>query len=113
MPPSGRTRPSSSLIFAAVRRPALDEVRRVFEAVEEELVVRAEQIDQEPIQRRRAASFSSPHAAAGVEHDPEADRHALGAEVRDLNRLVVLVDEEVTLAADRTRSGLNGRSPWP
>ena len=30
--------------------------------------------------------------------DAEADRRALGAEVRDLDGLVVLVDEEVLLA---------------
>ena len=71
----------------------------VFESEEEELVVRAEQIGQEPIQcGTRGLDFRSPHAAAGVEHDPEADRHALGAEMGNLNRLVVFVDEEVTLA---------------
>ena len=37
------------------------------------------------------------HAAAGVEHEPKADRHALRAEVRDLLRHVVFVDDEVVL----------------
>ena len=73
-------------------------MRRVVEAVEEHLVVGSQQIEQEAIERRaRRRDLRPRHAAARVEHDAEADRHPLGAEVRDLDRLIVLEYAEVAL----------------
>ena len=69
------------------------------ESIEKELVVRSQQVGQESIERgARRFDLASAHAAAGVEHDPEADRHALGAEVGDLDRLIVFVNQEIALA---------------
>ena len=50
----------------------------VVEPVEEHLVVVAEQLEEEPLQRLPGGDhLLAFHAAAGVEHDAEADRHAL------------------------------------
>ena len=48
--------------------------------------------------RARGRHLVGRHAAAGVEQDAEADRHALVAEVRDFLPLAVLEDGEVVLA---------------
>src|SRR5262249_39393800 len=51
------------------------------------------------------------HAAAGIDGNPEAHRHAVAAEVRNLHRLVVLVYHEVFSAqtADKTSGDIGDR----
>ena len=79
-----------------VAGPVVDEPRLVVEPVEEELVVRPEQIEVEAVEG--AAGGGHPpalHAAARVERDAEADRRPLAAEVGEGLQFAVLVDEEV------------------
>ena len=83
----------------AIVGPVGDEIRAGAEAIQEELVELVVHQAEEAIDRvHRRRPLLAGHAAAGVDDDAEADRRAIGAEVRHLNRLVVLVDEEVFLA---------------
>ena len=76
----------------------MHEARLVVEPIEEELVVRTEQVEQEAVEGGPCGGHAFAfHAAARVEHDAEADRHALATEVRERLRHPVLVDEEVVL----------------
>ena len=62
----------------------MHELRPVVEPVEEHLVVLAEQVEEEALQRLlRGQHLLAFHAAARVEHDAEADRDALRGEVGD------------------------------
>jgi hypothetical protein len=70
----------------------------VVEAIEEHFVFWSQQIEEEPIERRAGGrDLRARHAAARVEDDAEADRDALGAEVRDVYRLIVLEHPEIAL----------------
>ena len=83
----------------AIVGPVRDKIRAGAEAIQEELVELVVHQAEEAIDRaHRRRPLLAGHAAAGVDDDAEADRRAIGAEVRDLDRLVVLVDEEVFLA---------------
>ncbi len=86
----------------AIGRPLVHQLRRAVEPIEEHLVFRPEQVEQEAVQRHlRGRHLLAAHAAAGVEDDPETHRHALGVEMGDRLRLIVLVDAEVLLAQAR------------
>ena len=83
----------------AIVGPVRDEIRAGAEAIQEELVELVVHQAEEAIDRvHRRRPLLAGHAAAGVDDDAEADRRAIGAEVRHFDRLVVLVDEEVFLA---------------
>ena len=91
-------RRSSAAISSLFAGPGVHQLGPVVEAVEEHLVVFAEQLEEETLQRLfRGDHLLAFHAAAGVEDDAEADRHAFGGEVRDRPQLAVLVDPEVVL----------------
>ena len=79
-------------------RPPLFEVGVGAEPDEEHLVIGVQQVEQESLERRlRVRELVARHAAAGVEHDAEAYRHALCVEVRDRLLLPVLEHDEVLL----------------
>ena len=83
----------------AVRRPAFDELRLIVESIQEHFVVSIEQLEEEAIERLPGRHpFLAFHAAARVDHEPEADRHALAVEMGDLLFLTVLEQAEVFLA---------------
>ena len=82
----------------AIGRPSLHQMGRGVETIEKELVLRTEQVEEEPIERgARCHDLLPAHAATRVEHDAKAHRHALGAEVRDVDLSVVFIDDEVGL----------------
>ena len=70
----------------------------------------AQQVVDQPVDRRRAPrNLVARHAAAGVERNPEADRHPIGAELGDRLVHAVFVDEEVVLVQARKRSARRRR----
>ena len=82
VPPAGLTRATALLMARSVGRPPLHQVRAVRELEKEQLVVCAEEIVNEPVDRRPGRRhLVRRHAAARVEHEPEADGHAVAAEV--------------------------------
>src|SRR5262245_2874263 len=97
---------------APVSGPPLQEYRRIAEPVNEHLIAFVEQIRQEPIERaaRRVDLFAG-HAATRVERDPEAHRHAFGAELGDSLPDIVFVDDEVVAreARDESTAGIGHR----
>ena len=98
VPPSGMIRSSTRDKDDLVRRPPLQQHRRVAEAIDEHLVAFVEEIRQEAIERAAGRlNLFAGHAAAGVERDAEADRHSFGAELRDGLPNVVFIDDEVVL----------------
>ena len=83
----------------AVGRPSLQQHGIVAESVDEQFILLVEQVVDEAIERGfRFAYLFARHAAAGVERDAEADRHTVGAEMRHLDAVIVLIDQEVFLA---------------
>jgi hypothetical protein len=86
------------LISRWLRRLALQELDVVPEAVQEHFIVRTQPIEESIDGLKRISDLVPCHAAAGVEHEAEADRHSLGAEQGNLHRPVVLVDDKVVLA---------------
>jgi hypothetical protein len=86
------------LISRWLRRLALQEFDVVPEAVQEHFIVRTQPIEESIDGLKRISDLVPCHAAAGVEHEAEADRHSLGAEQGNLHRPVVLVDDKVVLA---------------
>ena len=97
---------------AAILRPPRHEIGPAVEAIEKHFVLRAEQIDEKAIERGlRGDDLFADHAAARVERDPEAHRHAIGVELRDLLRLAVFVDDEVLAleAADEPSVAIGDR----
>src|SRR5690606_34023516 len=74
---------------------------------EQQLVVPAEEVEDEPVYRGAGGRhLLIGHAAARVERDAEAHRHALVAEMRDLLDLAVVVDGEVLLAEPRDEAAV-------
>ena len=93
---------ATSLIRRLSRVQPFDQLRRVVEPVEEHLVVRIDQLEEEAIERlARGVHLVAVHAAAGVEDDAEADRDALGVEMRHRLQLLVVEDAEVVLGQSR------------
>jgi hypothetical protein len=81
-----------------LRRPALYEAWPRVEAIQEHFVARPEQSLQESIERSSCRlNFCADHAAARVEDDPEAERNAFGAEVRNLDSAAIFVHREIGL----------------
>ncbi len=86
----------------AIRRPGFDELGLIVESIEEHFVVSIEQLEEETIERLpRRHPLLALHAAARVDDETQADRHALAVEVRDLLFLAVLEEAEVFLAQAR------------
>ena len=80
----------------AIRSPLLQQQRLPLEHREEQLIVRAEEIVDQPADggaRRR--HLRRRHAAADVERDAKTDRHADGAEADDFLRTPFLGYNEV------------------
>ncbi len=87
---------------AAIVGPSLQEIGHAGELHEEELIVFAEQVVNEAIDgAARRCHLVGGHAAAGVEQDPEADRHPFIAEVGNFLPLTVLVHREVVFGQTR------------
>ena len=90
-----------------IGRPALEQDRLVGERVHEDLVLGIEQLVEETIERiLRRPHLVACHASRRVQHDAQAHRHALAAEVRDGLPRIVLEDEEVLLAEVRDEASL-------
>ena len=76
--------------------PSLDEHRLVAEAVDEDFILGAEQVDQKSAERTlRGAHLLAGHGPGRVEGEAEAHGHAFVAEVEDGLRDPVFVDHEV------------------
>ena len=104
--PRGRIRASPVAIRSRSVVQVFDELGLIVEAIQEHFVVSIEQLEEEAIERLpRRHPFLALHAAARVDDEPEADRHALAVEVRDLLFLAVLEETEVFLAQARRRTG--------
>ena len=101
----GRDTAQGSAEQLPIGRPALHENRTIVEAIQKDFILCIEQIVEKSIERISGRPDSLPgHAAARVERDSKADRHALGAEVRDRLRPVVFVHREVLLSKARDES---------
>ncbi len=102
VPPLGRTRASARLNAIAVVGPFVHQLRVGAEPLDEELVLLIRKAGEETIDRlERGHHFSPAMLPLVSSDDSETHRDALGTEVRDLDRLVVLVDEEVFLPEAR------------
>ena len=86
----------------AIGCPTLNESRSIAEPIQKALVVFREKIIEEPVERGlgRPNLFAG-HAAACVQGNAEAYRHALRAEMRDRLRLVIFVHQKVFLQQTR------------
>ncbi len=84
---------------ATIGRPWLDQVGSIVENIDEDLVVGREQIVKELVDRGLCGvELVAGHAAARVEHDPEADGDPFGTEMRNRLRAAVFEDGEVVFA---------------
>ena len=87
VPPAGLMRASRRLTSCFSVVQSCTSCGAGAEADQEHVVVGRQQLEQEAVERLpRRLHLLAGHAAAGVERDAQADRHALGAEVRDLLR---------------------------
>ena len=77
----------------------MDALNVVRKPVEEHLIVRIEELVEKTFDRSAGIDdLVASHAAARIEHDPKAHGDALCAEMRDVDRPIVLVDREVGLS---------------
>ena len=114
VPPARHDAPERRRHPLAIRRPPLLENRLTAEAVEEELVVRIQQVGQEVIERLlRVLEFLTSHAAARVERNAKTDRHTFGAEMRDGLWLFVFVQRRSRRGSGPRRTVRSRRSRSP
>src|SRR5262249_33479378 len=79
-----------------IGRPSLQKRWIVAETIDEDLVLLVEKLEHEAFQcALRFLTLLGGHAAARIDRKPQADRNRLRGEVRDLHRLIVLVDEKI------------------
>ena len=98
----GRDATNGATQKLTIGRPSLQQHWPVAEAIQEDLILRVEDVVEKAVERAlRGADLLARHAAAGIEDDPEAHRHALGTEVCHRLWLVIFVDGEVLLLQAR------------
>jgi hypothetical protein len=101
--PVGFSFASASWTPPGLGLPAEEQPRFVVEGHHEEGILRVEQVDQEPLDRRLGVlDAPAEHAVADVEQQAEAERHPLVRELRDRQALAVLVDSNASFGSPVT-----------